>query len=322
MILGSSVLVSNLIFNHDRIGLARVDSNATYGFELLLPLGFHPFQVSQSVLEAFSSRERMNVSRKKADLGHAIRQLSLIFRLSSRSAFCHMVFISATPPERLSMPLIDEGIGFHTVAPQQCFPLENPTHPPGWHISYSPSTEDPQAQELHFMRKVSKFVRQLRTGINPGGISDLRLSLSPGFACQILSIVGGCHLPVLRPGETWTVPVQVGMAASNSWHTSPMCHDNKYRGHHSIIIDALMVEINALLKECSAAEISQHILTACLDYRHALLPASNTVHLESHCSVFRNQFVAPIASWDPEEFAMPSEQDDVTSISLGTEESI
>ncbi|KAJ5625092.1 hypothetical protein N7510_001401 [Penicillium lagena] len=322
MILGSSVLASNLVFNHDRFALARVDGDATYGFELLLPLGFHPFEVSQSVLEAFS-RERVNVSRKKAaDLGHAIRQLSLIFRVSPRSAFCHMVFVSATPPERLSMPLIDEGIGFHTVAPQQCLPLENPTHPPGWHISYSPSTDNPETQEIHFMRKVSKIVHQLRTGINPGGISDLRLSLSPGFACQILSIIDGCHLPFLRPGETWTVPVQVGMAASNSWHTSPIYRDARYRGHHSIITDALIVEINALLKESSAAEISQHILTACLYYRHVLLPASNTVHLESHCSVFRNESAAPIASWDREEFAMPSEQDDIASISLGTEESI
>ena len=318
MVLGSSVLASNLVFNHDRLGLACVDSNATHGFQLLLPLGFHPFEVSRSVLETFPLRQRMNASVKKADLGRAIHQLSRIFRLFPRAAFCHMVFISATPPERLSMPLIDEGIGFHTIAPQQYLPLDNPPNPPGWHISYSPSTDDPQTDELHFMRKVSKIVRQFRTGINPGGISDLTLSLIPGFACCILSTIDSCHLPVLRLGETWTFPVRVGMAASNSWHTSPARHNTKDQGHHSIIIDALMVEINALLKECSAAEISQHILTARLSYKHALLPISNTVHLESHCSVFRNDFATPIATWDSEEFPMPSERDDTLSIGLGS----
>lgn len=317
MIFGSSNLTSNLVTNYDRFALAYVDPSEACGFKLLLPLEFHAVEVIHSAFESFSASRLAKTKQTQSDLGCVVLRVSQLFRRSPRAAFCHLVFISAAPPPQLSVPRVDEAIGLHTISPQPCFPFETTSHPSGWHIFRDVSLRNTDPNELYFMRKVSKVVRQLRTGLSPGAISDLNLRLVPGFECQIQSVLQDCNLKCLRPGESWIIHVQISVpparrAAFNPEHSTPM------HSHHPII-DGLIREVEKVFNEYSIKDMDRHIFTAQLEYKNSLLPATNTIHLESHCTVSRNEHTAPGASWNFETSTASTDfLDCLSGVSMGS----
>lgn len=277
------MLASNLVPNHDRIALASVDGAAKHGFEILLPLGFHSLDIVRSTLNKFSQRQRLMKHAAPPYLGNVIEQVATMFSTSTRAAFCHLFFASATTPEHLLIPWIDQAIGFHTITPQTCLPVTRPNFQAGWHISYDAGAEETSPSGAHFIRKVSRVIRQLRTGIRPGSISDLKLSLSPGYGCLIQTVIDGTRLTSLRPGETWVVPVQISV---------PSAFQRKSRAPdspgHSPAFEDLLAQIDELL-EGYTGEIIQPVLTAAVNYRHSLLPSANTIHAETHLTVVRTE---------------------------------
>lgn len=178
MVVASSILISNLVPNNDRLAIACVDGSTNRGFELLLPLGFHSSEKTRAALDAFSLRQLKKTKKPSPDLSHSIRQVSRIFCPSPRAAFGHLVFVSANSHrvKGLTISGIDRAIGFNTISPHPCFPLDTTSHPLGWHMFYDGSAEDGQTSGSHFIPKVSKVVRQLRTGISAGFVSNLDLS--------------------------------------------------------------------------------------------------------------------------------------------------
>jgi hypothetical protein len=279
--LGPTVLASDLVHNHDRIALACIDGAAKHGFEILLPLGFHSLDIVRSILNRFSQRQHLMKHGAPPHLGNVIQQVANIFSTPTRPAFCHLFFVSATPPDHLLIPSIDQAIGFHTITPQTCLPLARPNSESGWHISYDVGVGDVYPNGAHFIRKVSKVIRQLRTGIRPGSISDLKLSLSPGHGCLIQTVIDSARLSSLRPGETWVVPVQISVPTSSK-------HASSASGSpvHSPGFEDLFTQINELLEDFTG-EIIQPVLTASVNYRHSLLPPPNTIHAETHLTVVR-----------------------------------
>ncbi|KAJ5970294.1 uncharacterized protein N7479_000212 [Penicillium vulpinum] len=312
MVLASSVLASNLAISSDRIAVACVDGSSRNGFELLLPLGFHSFETLKPALNAFSLRQLKKKTRRCADAGNSIRQASRLFYSSSRAAFCHLVFISACPPENLFISGVDRAIGIHTISPQRCFPLGTVDHPLGWHIFYDADADDPRSCEVHFMRKVSKVVRQLRTGLSPGALSNLKLFVDQGYGCWFESAMEDCHLARLRPGETWIFKVKIGVPIEFYRETQlteqPMLKD-------------LIRQINTVLKAYSSQPAAQHVLSARLEHQHSLLPKPHKISLDTHCTISRTQGVPPRPSGDYRKASalMSYELDDDTiSISLGS----
>lgn len=279
--LGPAVLVSDLVHNHDRIALAYINGAAKQGFEILLPLGFHSLDIVRSILNRFSQRQHLMKQGTPQDVGNAIQQVANIFGNPTRPAFCHVFFVSATPPDHLSIPSIDQAIGFHTIAPQACLPLTRPNSESGWHISYDVGIGDVCPNGAHFIRKVSKVIRQLRTGIRPGSLSDLKLSLSPGHGCLIQTVIDSARLSSLRPGETWVVSVQISIPTASK-HTYSVSESPV----HSPGFEDLFTQINELLEDFTG-EIIQPVLTASVNYRHSLLPPPNTIHAETHLTVVR-----------------------------------
>jgi hypothetical protein len=204
-----------------------------------------------------------------------------MFGAPIRPAFCHLFFVSATPPDHLFIPWIDQAIGFHTITPQTCLPLTRPNFQSSWHISYDVGTGNVCPNGSHFVRKVSKVIRQLRTGIRPGYITDLKLSLSPGHGCLIQTVIDSTRLTPLRPGEIWVVPVQISVPMASK-HTS-YATESPVR---SPVFEDLFAQINELLEEFTG-EITQPVLTASVNYRHSLLPSPNTINAETHLTVVR-----------------------------------
>lgn len=221
-----------------------------------------------------------------SDLVDVIEQASSMFGFSPRNAFCHLFFVSAVPPAHLSLPRINPAIGFHTISPRSSFPLNmsNAAFHSGWHISYDVGDDDVGPKETHFIRKVSRVIRQLRTGIRPGSIVDLKLSISPVDGSQINPIVQYCRLISLRPGETWSVPVQVYVPAASQ--QASQARGDKPSAYHPIVQE-LIAQVNHLLQEFTSDEVTQLIMIARVDYQHSLLPEFNTIHVDNHLNVIR-----------------------------------
>lgn len=215
------------------------------------------------------------------DLGSVIQQVAYMFCTPTRPAFCHLFYVSATPPDHLLIPWIDHTIGFHTITPQSCLPVTRPNFQAGWHISYDVSSEDMGPHGAQFIRKVSKVIAQLRTGIRPGFISDLKLSLLPGDGCLIQTVVDSTRLTSIRPGETWVIPIQI--LVPNAF---PQASRASKSAVQSPILDDLFIQITELLEDFTG-EITQPVLTASVDYRHSLLPSPNTIHAETQLTVVR-----------------------------------
>lgn len=312
MVLASSVLTSNLLINSDRIAVACVDGSSNNGFELLLPLGFHSFETLRTALNEFSLRQLKKKTRRSPDAGNSIRQASRLFYPSPRAAFCHLVFISACPPENLVISGVDTAIGIHTISPQLRFPLDAANHPLGWHIFYDADADDPRSCEVHFLRKVSKVVRQLRTGLSPGVLSDLKLFVEQGHGCQFESAMEDCHLTRLRPGETWIFKVKIGAPIEFYQETQLTEHPG---------FEDLIRQINSVLKAYSSEPAAQHVLSARLEHQHSLLPKPHTICLKTHCTISRTPGVPPHYSSDYRQVsALMSYEldDDAISISLGS----
>ncbi|KAJ5786742.1 Ubiquitin-conjugating enzyme E2 [Penicillium pulvis] len=283
--LGSYILASHLTYNHDRIALAYVGGKANQGFQMLLPLGFYPIEAIRSALNTFSRRQLID-NEACLNLGDVFQRASNIFSHSPRAAFCHLFFVSATPPGHLLVPWIDQAIGFHTITPHACLPLDNNKSLAGWHISYTVGESDTGPRETHFIRRIARVVRQLRTGIRTGCISDLKISIVSAPGCQIQSLFENITLMSLRPGETWSIPVQIRVPGA--FRQSSQIAQNAPSQQHPLI-NEMMSRINFLLQDFSSDEITQPLLTAHVSYQHSFLPAPSTIHVDTHLTVIRRK---------------------------------
>lgn len=312
MVLASSVLTSNLVPNRDRIAIACIDGSEKDGVGLLLPLGFHSFEASRTALNTFSLRQLQKKLKRSSDTGKSIRRVSQLFCRSPRAAFCHLVFISANPPENLCISGVDPAIGFHTMSSELSFPIQTATRPLGWHIYYDATADDPHSSEVHFMRKVSKVVRQLRTGLNPGVISQLRLFFDQGYGCQFESAMEDSRLAYLRPGETWILKVRIGVPIETYQKA-------QFTGHP--MLEEMISEIDSVLEVYSPGPTAQHVFSARLEYQHSLLPTPHAVCLETHCTISHIPGVPLGAPGDDNKIprlASYELDDEAISISLGS----
>ncbi|KAJ6121029.1 hypothetical protein N7523_005309 [Penicillium sp. IBT 18751x] len=292
---GASALASNLLFGYDRIGLAYVDGRKSLGFEVLLSLDFHSMDAVRSALNLFLLLQPPNYCKASLSLGEIIERVSGLFSGCPRSAFCHLFFVSGTSPLQLAIPSLNQAIGFNTITPQPCLPLNQSPLKSGWHIYYDVGVGNACPRGAYFIRKVSRVVRQLRTGICPGSVLNLRLSIIPAKGCQILSVMNDCQVTLLRPGETWIVPVK--MSVPSAFHSITPGDRSQSPAQHPLI-EEMVSQINDLLMEYSSGEVIQPILTARVEYQHSLLPATSTIHEESQLTVLRSQDSAMNSSLD------------------------
>ncbi|CAG7918859.1 unnamed protein product [Penicillium olsonii] len=286
MMLASSILTSNLIPNRDRLAVACVDGSMRNGFDLLLPLGFHPFDRIRAAFDAFYLRQikRNQRPRVNTDLSHTLRQICQLFRMYPRAAYGHLVLVSGNypSPDPLLISGIDRAIGVHTLSPHSRFPLDTQDHPLGWHIPYDEHAENLQSEDSHLMRKVSQFVRQVRTGITAGFLSNLDLYMVLGRGCILLSEtpIDHCRLERLRPGEKWITKVKVGVP--------DFYHEVKWQLTAHPIIQDLIHQLDEVIAMYSSQSLAQYILSSGLKYEHSLLSEPHEVCLESHCTIARD----------------------------------
>lgn len=283
-----SVLVSHLNHLHDRIALAHIDKTCPGGLRVLTPLGFHPIHIVQAALSTFSQQQFDNERTLTPDIGMVVDRVFGMFTCSPRKAYSHVFFITATPPNHLSVPCIhpDPAIEFHTIGPHEYQPLSIATSQAGWHICYTVGEFDTAPLETHFIRKVCKVIRHLRAGLRPGSAVDLRLFISPDDGCQIESVVDDRYLQVgsLRPGETWSIrlPVRVPPA----FEQFPQIQQSSMSPQNPMIAQMLS-QINTVMAGYLPEEITQALFTVRAEYRHSLFPSTHTVILDNTSTVIR-----------------------------------
>ncbi|KAJ5725199.1 uncharacterized protein N7483_006556 [Penicillium malachiteum] len=300
---GSSVLISHLTHNHDRIALAYVDQKSKSGFEILLPLGFHAIEVVQAALETFSRRQLSSAHMISSDIGYTyiIGKAMDMFFISPRAALCHLFFVSATPSDRISMPPINSAIGFHTITPHACLPMDNITFQSGWHISYTVGPCDTGPRDNHFVRRICKVIRQLRTGVCPGSVIDLKLSIAAADGCQVQSIIEDRRLISLRPGETWSIPVLIHVPRAFSQLSQTQRNSPSFR--HPLI-EEMVSQINFVLDQYSSDDITQPLLTANVEYEHSLLPSTSKICVGNTLTIIRQNNVSMSTSSSSRELSL------------------
>lgn len=277
--LGSIILTSHTIRGQDRIALGYVSGEATSQFQLILPLGFHSVDDIRAALNTFARRSRLS-RQKTPDLEVAIRESSRIFSSSPRIAYCHSFFVSPIPPASCSVSWIDPAIGFHTITPQKYLGLSHMNHQSGWHIFYDIDTED--GSKPQFTKNVANVLRHIRTGLRPGYIDQINVVLTPGPGCQIQPVKRMHQISSLRPGEIWSLPVNVIVPVALQEEDRDEVHKLP-----QIALEAI-VGINKFLMGW-VNDLPEQILTVHVDYRHSLLPSGSTVNLQTHVTSLRSR---------------------------------
>lgn len=277
--IGTTILASNTIQNHDRIALGYVDGAATNQFQLLLPLGFHSVDDIRAALNIFARRTPFD-KQDPPDLGVAIQEVSRVFSSSPRIAYCHLFFVSSMLPANYSVPWIDQAIGFHTITPQSFVPLTHLNKQPGWHIFYDFGTEETHKKRTHFTRNVQIVIRHIRVGLRPGYLTQVKIDLTPGSGCQIEPVNKTYQIASLRPGETWTLPVRVIV---------PVAFQEPDRNELQKLPPIAMETIIGINKFLMGwvRDIPERILTVNVEYRHSLLPTECTINLPEHVTSLR-----------------------------------
>lgn len=280
----------------DHFAIAYIDGHAVNGFRIILPLGTHTAEAARSAIETYSLHQFHSESSEATDLYNVILQLSRMFSFSERAAICQSFLITATPTMCLRMPMIEKGMGFHTISPDHCVPFYGSAIPRGWHIFYDADGGGKDSGEGDLKAKVAKVVEHLRAGFDPGVVTNLKLDFIPGEDCEIQSVLGPRKLATLRPGEKWTVPIQTSVPAA-SLDRAVAEIDGCAWQHSTPAMKELMAQVDQLLKEYSRENITDYIMLAQLEYRHSLLPPDSTVHVERYCHVTRKE-EASDKSWD------------------------
>lgn len=251
----------------------------TNHFQLLLPLGFHSVDNIQAALNIFSHRSRAG-NPKKRNLELAIRESSRIFSASPRVAYCNLFFLSSVSPANYQVPWIDKAIGFHTITPSSYFPLIHMNRQPGWHIFYDP--EEIGSKRIHFAQRVAKAIRHIRLGIRPGSLNQIKIVLTPGPGCQIEPIAKFYQITSLRPGEVWSVPIDIII---------PIAFQETDREELQKLPQVAMETIAGINKFLMGwvRDLPEQILTVQVEYQHSLLPTNCIVNQETFVTSLRSR---------------------------------
>ncbi|KAL1998251.1 hypothetical protein VTN02DRAFT_6543 [Thermoascus thermophilus] len=271
----------------DRFAVCCVDDGAEGGLKVLLPLASHSLHVAKRTMDDLRYLQLREAKPEGYGLDKAVFQASdALLHCSNRDALCHIFLITAHSQTPYPLPHIDRRVGFHTVSPDPQFRFSNSQPHPGWHIFPDIDTSNAGTVEVALIGKITKVLRQLRTGTNPGIVTNLTVDLTPGQGCQIQSVLDETYCAALRPGEKWTISAQVRVppASVEQMLGSGVSVEGV---RMSDTIDRLMSQLQEMLKDTPGQSDPQTIMTASLLYKHSLLPESSTVEVSSSCGVVR-----------------------------------
>lgn len=271
----------------DRFAVCCVDDSAEGGLKVLLPLASHSLHVVKRTMDDFRYLQLREAKPEGYGLDKAVFQASdALLHCSNRDALCHIFLITAHSQTPYPLPHIDKRVGFHTVSPDPQFRFSNSKPHPGWHIFPDIDTSNAGTVEVALIGKITKVLRHLRTGTNPGIVTNLTVDLTPGQGCQIQSVLDETYCAALRPGEKWTISVQVRVPPASVERM--LGSGVSVEGVRlSDTIDRLMTQLQEMLEDIPGQSDPQTIMTASLLYKHSLLPESSTVEVSSSCGVVR-----------------------------------
>lgn len=287
IVVSTLAIVSSLTSIDDRFAITYIDRDSIDGFGLLLPLGTHSLDSARAAIDMFSVHQLTNRRTECDELQGVTLQVSEMLCLLARPALCHLFFVTANTSVQLSTPVTDRRIGFHTVSPNFCFPFNGSDIPSGWHVFYDINSYDTEAKEFILKDKISTVIENIRTGIEPGLVTDLQLDFTAGERCHIQPVLEESYLDLLRPGEKWVIPVQIKVPSVSAKRPLLQLPDRHLDDCHQAL-KSMMVELQDLLEDFSHENIAQHIMSSNLKYRHSLFPAENVVSIESPCTVVRD----------------------------------
>ncbi|KAK2768297.1 hypothetical protein FQN54_000150 [Arachnomyces sp. PD_36] len=268
----NALLVAGVTVNNgnDRVAVCGIYNIHEAGLVPFLPLGTHNLDIIKRVFDDIPHVEAKGKQTRQDDVETALAEGSdMLVHLSNRGALCHIFLVTADSALRLPSRLPRDRVQLHTVSPDSVFGSKHFSKPNGFHLAYGIDFGDSPIAKQAQIQKIDWLFKQLRTGYDPGALSDLVLYLLPGDGYLIESILGDTTCSALRPGEKWSVIVKI-----RGRYRSPVqgVEDNNDR------INDLMDQLFKMLESNPA--YNETILSACLEYRHSCLPNAAIVKVE------------------------------------------
>lgn len=266
----NALILANETVNHnDCVAICGIYDHNETGLMPFLPLGKHNFDLLKQVFDSIPYLGPRVDRSRQSDLERALREATnMLIQLSNRGALCHVFLVTADSTLRLPKDVPHVRIQIHTVSPDPIFGSGPSSKLNGFHLAYGTYFGDNPIAKQAQTQKVDWLFKQLRTGYDPGALSDLTLNLTPGDGYVIESVLGDTTCKALRPGEKWDVIVKI-----RGPHQSTAGF-----GYNSDRIDDLMDQLFKMLE--ASPPSNDTILSASLEYRHSCLPNAAIVKIE------------------------------------------
>lgn len=127
------------------------------------------------------------------------------------------------------------------------------------------------------MGTIENMLDQLRTGHDPGLVTDLTISCNAARHCRILEFTGDCKIPVLGPGERHCLSLKMLISGSQQ-ESSPRQKRLRHERSFQDICNDLEYMLGNSLTE---------ILTVDVRYKHSIFPSDTFLSMQKSCKVRR-----------------------------------
>ena len=134
---------------------------------------------------------------------------------------------------------------------------------------------------------VENVISHARIGTATGHITDMKISVTPGFNCAIEGILGATEVSVLRPGQTSSLFVKIKVGQFILRKSSIPFFRSSRESEDSI---DLLTQLNAML-----GEVSSDVLTVDVTHKHTLFPRGTIMTASSNASLRRH---TPQSEWN------------------------
>lgn len=268
----NTILVASCLTRfYDRVSICGIPSRKCEGLiDILLPLGPHDSSIVAECLLQLSQKPRQEsqdnentTNRLESAISEAEIFLAEFSNNNNNNASMEIFIVSAS--DYIPLPLRKQHLGtrFHTVSPTKSLGLKRLSgQENGWHIPASFVPDQSTEEVVCLENMMQSVIHHSRLRLNSGVLNNLSLRIShPTARVCTAEIEGPAQCKTLRPGETWTIPVNVECVSTahrrRSIKKAAMVTDRNgdsnlhNAGHHSqqITPEAGNV-IDSLINEC------------------------------------------------------------------------
>lgn len=253
----------------------------------MLPLANHTLNTIGRALERIKCR---NTTEEETNLNMPLiigQACQMLIQQINQESDPHVFFVTWRSHMPLLLPELDRTIKFHTISLDPRLELDGPEQNWGWHIFPAVDSRTAHLSKADLGRKINKAMTSIRSGMPSGVLKDIALVATATDGCEVVSLLDDLRCEKLRPGEAWTVSLQL--------RVPDIANDLKITSKELSVssipvkkdtVNELIDEIQRMLN-VSDAFCSRDILRVCLQYTRRLSEWQASCKAYGQCTIAR-----------------------------------